>query len=80
MGAVEHEQLVSHVAQVSRLPKESILVVFSHAWCGLDGTGARFAAGWGFDSRLSAFDRRARRRTREPMPGFANDSEHRLWP
>lgn len=30
MGAVEHAQVVSHVAQMSGQPKESILVVFSH--------------------------------------------------
>lgn len=30
MGAVEHEQLVTHVAQASGQPKESVLVVFSH--------------------------------------------------
>src|SRR5262245_41323621 len=30
LGAVEHEQLVTHVAQVSGQPKETILVVFSH--------------------------------------------------
>jgi hypothetical protein len=29
-GAVEHEQLISHVAQASGEPKESLLVVFSH--------------------------------------------------
>src|SRR5882724_857351 len=28
MGAVEHEQLVAHVSEASRQPKESILVVF----------------------------------------------------
>lgn len=30
LGAVEHEQLVSHLAQASGQPKEGILVVFSH--------------------------------------------------
>ena len=30
LGAVEHEQLVTHVAQASGQPKETILVVFSH--------------------------------------------------
>src|SRR5262245_61552766 len=30
LGAVEHEQLVAHVAQASSQPKETILVVFSH--------------------------------------------------
>src|SRR6185503_6382400 len=30
LGAVEHEQLVTHVAEASGQPKESILVVFSH--------------------------------------------------
>lgn len=30
LGAVEHEQLVAHVAQVTGQAKESILVVFSH--------------------------------------------------
>jgi len=30
LGAVEHEQLVMHVAQASGQPKETILVVFSH--------------------------------------------------
>jgi hypothetical protein len=30
LGAVEHEQLVTHVAQASNQPKETILVVFSH--------------------------------------------------
>jgi hypothetical protein len=30
LGAVEHEQLVAHVAQASGQPKETILVVFSH--------------------------------------------------
>src|SRR4029434_4804551 len=30
LGAVEHEQLVTHVAQTSDQPKETILVVFSH--------------------------------------------------
>jgi hypothetical protein len=30
LGAVEHEQLVSHIAQFSGQPKEAILVVFSH--------------------------------------------------
>ena len=30
LGAVEHEQLVTHVAQTSGQPKETILVVFSH--------------------------------------------------
>ena len=30
LGAVEHEQLIAHVAQASGQPKEAILVVFSH--------------------------------------------------
>jgi hypothetical protein len=30
LGAVEHEQLIAHVAQASELPKDAILVVFSH--------------------------------------------------
>jgi hypothetical protein len=30
LGAVEHEQLVTHVAQASGQPEEAILVVFSH--------------------------------------------------
>src|SRR5688572_20042645 len=30
LGAMEHEQLVSHIAQASGQPKEAILVVFSH--------------------------------------------------
>ena len=30
LGAVEHDQLVTHVAQASGQPKETILVVFSH--------------------------------------------------
>ncbi len=30
LGAVEHEQLVTHVAQASGQPKETLLVVFSH--------------------------------------------------
>src|SRR5688572_23513686 len=30
LGAVEHEQLVSHLAQATGQPKEAILVVFSH--------------------------------------------------
>ncbi|MCI0534694.1 MAG: hypothetical protein L0Z50_05650 [Verrucomicrobiales bacterium] len=30
LGAVEHEQLISYVAEASGQPKESILVVFSH--------------------------------------------------
>ena len=30
LGAVEHEQLVSHIAHASGQPKETILVVFSH--------------------------------------------------
>ena len=30
LGAVEHEQLLTHVAQASGQPKETILVVFSH--------------------------------------------------
>ena len=30
LGAAEHEQLVTHVAQTSGQPKETILVVFSH--------------------------------------------------
>src|SRR5262245_10974507 len=30
LGAVEHEQLVSHIAHSSGQPKETILVVFSH--------------------------------------------------
>ena len=30
LGAVEHEQLITHVAQASGQPKETILIVFSH--------------------------------------------------
>ncbi len=30
LGAVEHEQLIAHIAEASGQPKESILVVFSH--------------------------------------------------
>jgi len=46
LGAVEHEQLVTHVAQASGQPKETILVVFlAHARCGLDGTRTRIVAG-----------------------------------
>ena len=30
LGAMEHEQLVSHIAQASGQPKEAILVVFAH--------------------------------------------------
>jgi len=30
LGAVEHDQLISHIAQASGQPKETILVVFSH--------------------------------------------------
>ena len=30
LGAVEHEQLVSHIAHASGQPKETLLVVFSH--------------------------------------------------
>ena len=30
LGAVEHEQLITHVAEASGQPKETILVVFSH--------------------------------------------------
>src|SRR5262245_40792319 len=30
LGAVEHEQLVAHVAQATGQPQETILVVFSH--------------------------------------------------